>query len=695
MVFSLVASSCVVTLMWRRHNCPGAKAMITLVIATFVWTLGFLLEANSGTLERQLFYNNIGYIGSMTVPVAWFLFALDYSNDRNLITGWKTALLYLFPCAIVVLVWTNASHQLMWYDAHLGVTGSFTVTVKTYGPMFWVALAHNYLLILAGGIILLRRLFVGAPLYTRQAVALIVAVCLPWLWNIIYVFDLFALPRKDLTPVMFAVSAVALVLGLLRLRLFTTIPFARRFIIQQLNDGVFVFDMRNNLVEANPMALKMLAVDKSVIGNNVSDLASLSPVFRRLSSLEFGIFELPLTLSGETSYYELETAPMVDDRKQVGRLAILRDITFRKRTEEQYRLVADYTADVIYKFSVKDESFSYISPSAQRLFGYTEEEAFSLKLKDVVTLESYLKQRNQMLGAMQAGVLSDTLVLDAIHKDGHIFPVEVHATLVYDDNGEPSEIVGVARDITERSKMQEQLFMQDRLASIGQLTSGLTHELNNPLTSIISLSSLLLGEEISDDVKQDVKAINDEAHRIANTVNNLTTFTQAQSREKRPEDINGCIKKVLELREYEQKVNNIRVDAGFAPDLPKIMGSASELQQVFFNIVINAEYFMHETHGEGTLTVTTEKSGDSVRVSFSDDGPGISGDDMKKLFSPFFTTKKVGVGTGLSLSICLGIITGHGGRIWAESKLGKGSTFIIELPEYVESVEEEYAGNGS
>ncbi|MBN1643923.1 MAG: HAMP domain-containing histidine kinase, partial [Dehalococcoidales bacterium] len=105
-------------------------------------------------------------------------------------------------------------------------------------------------------------------------------------------------------------------------------------------------------------------------------------------------------------------------------------------------------------------------------------------------------------------------------------------------------------------------------------------------------------------------------------------------------------------------------------------------QQVFFNIVINAEFFMTEAHGKGTLTITTEKAGDSVRVFFSDDGPGISKEDMRNLFSPFFTTKGIGQGTGLGLSICQGIIAEHGGKIWAESELGKGATFVITLPIY-------------
>ena len=165
-------------------------------------------------------------------------------------------------------------------------------------------------------------------------------------------------------------------------------------------------------------------------------------------------------------------------------------------------------------------------------------------------------------------------------------------------------------------------------------------------------------------------------------VKNLLTFARKQPQEKQPMNINEGLKQILELRAYEQKVSNIQVDVHLAPDLPPIIGNSPQLQQVFFNLVINAEFFMLKSHGKGVLTVRTEKAGDFVRASFTDDGPGISKTDQRYLFTPFFTTKEVGQGTGLSLSICLGIITEQNGRIWAESEVGKGSAFILELPVY-------------
>jgi PAS domain S-box-containing protein len=690
MILSLIASLFVVVLTWRRRDLPGSGALIALAVATFVWTLGFFLESHSETLRRQLFFNSIGYFGSMTVPIVWFTFSLNYTNAKKMFLGWKTIFLCIIPLITLILVWTNSLHHLMWSNERLGTSGPFVVTIKTYGPFFWVALTYNYILIIAGGFMLLRRLFVGARLYTGQAISVLVAVSVPWLWNIIYVFNLVPLPHKDLTPVMFTISGVAIALGLTRFNMLAILPFARKFVIQQLNDGVLVFNARNCLVDANPMALRILSVEKSIIGNKLKDLLSLSPMFGYLSSAGYGYEEFPLMVSGEKRTYELEKTPMlVHQKQQVGWLAILRDITAHKQAEEQYRLIAQYSADVIYKLTLKDGKYTYVSPSVMQLFGYTDKEILSLNPKEILTPQSYEKQRIGFIKDLQNGISSSILELEAIHKDGHIVPVEIHVSLVRDEKGEPKEIVGVARDITKRKEMEEQLIMQDRLASIGQLTSGVAHEINNPLTSIISFSSLLIKRELPEDVKQDIKIINDQALRTANILKSLLTFARKQPQEKQPVNINECIQKVLELRSYEQKINNIQVKLRLDPDLPLIMGNNSQIQQVFFNLVINAEFFMLEAHKKGTLTITSRKTDGFVRVLFGDDGSGISKDNMKNLFSPFFTTKEAGKGTGLSLSICLGIISEHGGRIWAESEPGKGATFIIELPVYNRPTQED------
>jgi signal transduction histidine kinase len=226
----------------------------------------------------------------------------------------------------------------------------------------------------------------------------------------------------------------------------------------------------------------------------------------------------------------------------------------------------------------------------------------------------------------------------------------------------------------------ERLQLSERLVSVGEMASGVAHELNNPLTSVIALSQLLLKTDISPDTREDLEAIYSEARRAAEVVKNLLTFARKHSPEKKLTQINGIIQDVIKLRAYEHKVNNIQVKTQLDPDLPNIMVDNFQMQQVFLNLVLNAEFAIIDTHKPGNITFTTERVNGNVRIECKDDGPGISPENMKHLFNPFFTTKEVGKGTGLGLSICFGLISGHGGRIYAESKPGEGATFIIELP---------------
>ena len=254
------------------------------------------------------------------------------------------------------------------------------------------------------------------------------------------------------------------------------------------------------------------------------------------------------------------------------------------------------------------------------------------------------------------------------------------ASPLFNDKGEITGSVIVSRDVTQQKRMEEQLVMTDRLASIGELSSGIAHELNNPLTSVIGFSQLLMEGDVPDNIKEELGIVHSEAQRAAAIVKNLLTFARKHAPVKELSNVNAVVEDVLRLRSYEQKVNNIEVENRLSPNLPEIMIDHFQMQQVFLNIMVNAEFAMMEAHHQGKLIITTEKSDRIIRISFADDGPGISKENLKHIFDPFFTTKEVGKGTGLGLSICHGIVTEHGGKIYATSEKGQGAIFIIELP---------------
>jgi PAS domain S-box-containing protein len=255
--------------------------------------------------------------------------------------------------------------------------------------------------------------------------------------------------------------------------------------------------------------------------------------------------------------------------------------------------------------------------------------------------------------------------------------------------------ITVLQDINERkqseAKMKEmELKAQSvsRLASIGEMAAGIAHEINNPLTPALGYSEMLMKRDLPKDIKADLKVIHDSVRQAADVTKRLLTFARQVKPERNLTSINDIIETTLQLRAYRLTTSNIKVIREFDSKLPEIMADGAQLQQVFLNIIMDAEYEMIQAHKGGTLLIKTERVGDTIRVSVKDDGPGISKENMLKLFTPFFTTKKVGEGTGLGLSVCHGIISEHNGRIWAESEFGKGATFIIELPVITQVKEE-------
>ena len=237
--------------------------------------------------------------------------------------------------------------------------------------------------------------------------------------------------------------------------------------------------------------------------------------------------------------------------------------------------------------------------------------------------------------------------------------------------------------------VQSQLFQADKLAAVGHLVAGVSHELNNPLTGIMGYTQLLLRDAgLEDKARRWLERIHAGAQQAAHIVKQLLTFARQQAPEQQAVGINGILRSALDLLEYQLQRDNIRIERRLAPDekIPRVGGDYYRLQQVFLNILINAHQAMAGTGKPGVLSVETECIQDRVRVTIADTGPGIHPAHLGRIFDPFFTTKPPGQGTGLGLSVAYGIVRDHGGMLRVESAPGRGARFTVELPVLQEPV---------
>lgn len=250
-------------------------------------------------------------------------------------------------------------------------------------------------------------------------------------------------------------------------------------------------------------------------------------------------------------------------------------------------------------------------------------------------------------------------------------------------------IEALVRDVSERKKLDDQsrdgryqLLQAEKMAALGQTISGVAHELNNPLATILSWAERLAERNVDDKTRQGLEVILAESERAARIVRNLLTFARKRQTTRAMVDLNQVVRETLALRAYEQKVHNIQVVEAMANGLPEVFADGHQIKQVLLNLLINAEQACLGANGRGTIVVRTSHDSDrgSAVLEVNDDGPGIAEERQGRVFDPFFTTKEVGQGTGLGLTVAYAIVQEHSGRIWLSSTKGQGASFFVELP---------------
>jgi two-component system NtrC family sensor kinase len=282
--------------------------------------------------------------------------------------------------------------------------------------------------------------------------------------------------------------------------------------------------------------------------------------------------------------------------------------------------------------------------------------------------------------AASQGQLVDNLEVPILRADGRVGQFSVNLSPMRDEQGDLTSIVAVMTDITDAAMLQAKLMHAEKMAAVGQLVSGVAHEVNNPLTAILGFADLLMeNPEIPDSARKDLRVILQEAQRTKQIVQNLLSFARQMPPQRKPVQLNAILLRTVQLRAYDLNSHGIEVVERLSENLPDVIGDPLQLQQVFLNILNNAYDAVRETERSARIEIVSTLTANFVEVAFRDNGNGVV--SPERIFDPFFTTKEVGKGTGLGLSICYGIVREHGGEILCQNNTGSpGATFIVRLP---------------
>ena len=458
-------------------------------------------------------------------------------------------------------------------------------------------------------------------------------------------------------------------------------------VTQQVSDSTIVIDTNFKITYMNQAAQDLFGYTLEEARGNMLGLFDARPMTRKerdaikraiTSGKALNSISNKRHKDGSTIICDCRLSPLFDENGEIcSYIDVQRDITKQKEVEAKLqvhkqlieRILATMPKGVLVIGS--NNRILLANEAFQKIF-HTGKKAISNKLLNEIIP---VKQLHNLYMAVKKGNEEN----NTLEFRYQVKELEKRiACVITQMDGE--RMLLTFSDVSHEREEEEKLYLTDRLASIGEMAAGLVHELNNPLTGILALSQLLMDSELPEEYREDLECVYSEAKRAAGIVKNVLLFTRNNNYENGRASSNEVVRDVLRLREYEEKVSNITATMKLQEDLPDIPMDKFQLQQVFLNIILNAEAAIKETDKPGMLTVTTERVNNHVNIHFKDNGCGIDKHTLPRIFDPFFTTKEIGKGTGLGLSICYGIIVKNGGKISVKTNINKGTTFTIKMP---------------
>jgi two-component system NtrC family sensor kinase len=379
-----------------------------------------------------------------------------------------------------------------------------------------------------------------------------------------------------------------------------------------------------------------------------------------------------LALRADRRYAELlEREVAAQTRSLMGSLSAT------AAAERNLRLLMESVPEAVVVLD-RDGHVLDLNPTAQGLVrGGTRDDAPERSVFDLLEAETAQTVRGHLEAAFQGQVRRFEI---PFQRDDGSKGINAVLYAPVREEGVVRRVLALVRDVSDQRRTEAQLAQAEKLAAMGQLVSGVAHEINNPAAIISGFAQTLLLDELPTDQREMVTMIRDEAGRIGRITSNLLAFARAGGRERALVDINDIVRRTFALRSYYLSTLNITVRLELDAAEPKTWANGSELQQLLLNLLINAEQALMQVPPPRGITLRSVATEEEIRLVCGDTGPGIPAEIKGKIFDPFFTTKPEGVGTGLGLSICYGIARDHGGRIGVESDPGAGATFTVVLP---------------
>jgi two-component system, LuxR family, sensor kinase FixL len=382
---------------------------------------------------------------------------------------------------------------------------------------------------------------------------------------------------------------------------------------------------------------------------------------------QLSLIMYPLCIPGESQVkYFMEIAR--DETRYRNLIEELRT------SQKRFRAILDTATNAVLSID-ENHRITLFNNAAERIFGYSRDEVLGKDLGLLIPPKygDHSRYVQRFLESRESSVVGKTINLTALRKDGEEIPVELSLSFLEMEYG--VTITAIITDITDRKRLEKKLLQSERLAAVGEAVAHVAHELKNPLMIIGGFTSQIRNTLADPKTLQKLDMILEEVSRVERLVGALGDFTKEYRLVRRQADVNSVLRDVVKVLGAAYPPENCALMEDLDLDLGEIMCDPDKLKQVFINIITNG---IEAMGGEGVITITTQRISHGIEIQISDEGRGISEEDIQHIFEPFFTTRERGSGLGLAISYK--IVQAHGGEITARNRPGRGATFVIRLP---------------
>ncbi|MGB8010882.1 MAG: PAS domain S-box protein, partial [Terriglobales bacterium] len=467
-----------------------------------------------------------------------------------------------------------------------------------------------------------------------------------------------------------------------------------RELFDNTQEGIFFSTPQGRFVEVNDALVRMLGYSsrEEVIQLDIPTQVYFSPrrreelaeLFERQGGLR-NQEEVLRRKDGSPVHVFINCFGVRDASGQVLQYrGLMLDITSLRQSQTELQKERDFSSKILnhtQSLILVTDTEGAISYANRRWsgLGFQQSQILGHALPDLCAAPRRAALR-EALSAVARGQQVDNFDLPLVRGDGVSAQFSMNLSPISGEDGRVSSIVVVMTDVTDSAMLRSKLMHAEKMAAVGQLVSGVAHEVNNPLTAILGFTDLLMeNPELPESARRDLRVILQEAQRTKQIVQNLLSFARQMPPQRQPVQLNSIVQRTVHLRSYDFMSHGIQVIERLDESLPAVVGDSHQLQQVFLNILNNAYDAVRESTRPARIEIMSARANTFVEISFRDNGIGIV--DPERIFDPFFTTKDVGKGTGLGLSICYGIVREHGGEIVCHNNLdSEGATFMVRLP---------------